>query len=124
MDREVVERRGSRRWPVGELHWTAVRLRPGREAALVNLGERGALVEGTARLRPGAHVVLQLTGPGHEPGPEASPDRRRGAHSTPISGTVVRCQVFALCGHTGVRYRGAISFDAAIDVQALSTQYG
>jgi len=117
MDREVVDRRGSRRWPAGAIRWTGVRLRPGREAALVDLCERGALVEGAARLRPGAHVVLQLVGPCHDPSHPAGPERTR-SHS--ITGIVVRCQVSALCGHSGVRYRGAISFDAAIDVQVVS----
>ncbi|MGH9315393.1 MAG: hypothetical protein ACRD1S_19600 [Vicinamibacterales bacterium] len=109
MDREVVDRRRSRRWPAGAILWTRVRLRPGREAALVNLCERGALVEGPARLHPGAAVVLQLVGP-------ACPERSRGAQSTPIPGTVIRCHVSSLDGTAGVRYRGAIRFDSAIEV--------
>jgi hypothetical protein len=76
-------------------------MRPGREANLINLCERGALVEGPARLHPGAHVVLHLIGP--------SP-------SSSIKGTIVRCHVSSICGRTGIRYRGAICFDAAIEV--------
>jgi hypothetical protein len=102
MDGEVVERRRSPRLPVEAIRWTAVRMRPGREANLINLCERGALVEGPARLHPGAAVVLHLVGP--------SP-------SGSIKGTIVRCHVSSICGRTGIRYRGAISFDAAIEVE-------
>ena len=102
MDREVIERRQSPRLPVEAIRWTAVRMRPGREANLINLCERGALVEGPARLHPGAAVVLHLVGP--------SP-------SSSIKGTIVRCHVSSICGRTGIRYRGAISFDAAIEVE-------
>lgn len=109
MDREVVERRRSTRWPVEAIRWTSVRLRPGREAALINLCERGALVEGSARLHPGAHVVLHLVGP---------------APSSSIKGTIVRCHVSSLCGRAGIRYRGAISFDTAIDVQSVPDSQG
>lgn len=97
----VTERRRSPRWPADAFRWTRVRLRPGRDAALVNLAKGGMLVEG-ARLYPGAPVVLQLIGP---------------SSATLISGTVVRCQVAALERDAGVRYRGAISFDAAIDLE-------
>lgn len=109
MDREVVERRRSTRWPVEAIRWTSVRLRPGREAALINLCERGALVEGSARLHPGAHVVLHLVGP---------------APSSSIKGTIVRCHVSSLCGRAGIRYRGAISFDTAVDVQSVPDPQG
>jgi hypothetical protein len=80
-----------------------VRLRPGRDAVLVDLCEGGALIEGTARLHPGSTVVLQLIGP------------RRSAF---LTGTVVRCQVSALDRDAGVRYKGAISFDARFDFTA------
>jgi hypothetical protein len=109
MDREVTDRRRSHRWPAGAVRWTGVRLRPGREAVLINLCDRGALVEGSARLHPGASVVLQLTGP---------------ARSTPIHGTVVRCQVWCLGGGAGVRYRGAIRFDRTIEVEIVPESRG
>jgi hypothetical protein len=102
MDREVVERRRSPRLAVDAIRWTGVRMRPGREATLINLCDRGALVEGPARLHPGAAVVLHLIGP---------------APSSSIKGTIVRCHVSSICGRTGIRYRGAISFDAAIDME-------
>ena len=86
-----------------------MRLRPGREAALINLCERGALVEGSARLHPGAHVVLHLVGP---------------APSGSIKGTIVRCHVSSICGRTGIRYRGAISFETAVDVQSVQDPHG
>jgi hypothetical protein len=81
-------------------------MRPGREAALINLCERGALVEGSARLHPGAAVVLHLIGP---------------TPSSSIRGTIVRCHVSSICGRTGIRYRGAISFDAEIDMDRAMT---
>jgi hypothetical protein len=77
-----------------------VRLRPGRDAVLVDLGAGGALIEGAARLHPGSTVVLQLVG------------SRRSAF---LTGTVLRCQVSAIDREAGVRYRGAISFDIRLE---------
>lgn len=87
-----------------------MRLRPGREAAIVDVGPNGALIEGPARLLPGAAVVLQLVGPNR---------------STRVTGRVLRCQVSALDATAGVRYRGAISFDEAVEVEhAAETEPG
>lgn len=92
----MTERRRSPRRSATELPWNAARLRPGRDVALVNLGEGGALVEAGTRLLPGARVVLQLLGP-------------EGALA--LRGRVVRCEVTALDPARGVRYRGAVSFE-------------
>jgi hypothetical protein len=100
----VNERRRSPRWPAAAFPWTRVRLRPGRDASLVNLASGGMLVEGAARLHPGSAVVLQLIGPSSSP---------------LISGKVLRCQVAALERDAAVRYAGAISFDAAIDLESV-----
>jgi hypothetical protein len=86
-----------------------VRLRPGRDAVLVDLGAGGALIEGAARLHPGSTVVLQLIGP------------RRSAF---LTGTVVRCQVSALDRDAGVRYRGAINFDVSLDFATHDSPHG
>jgi hypothetical protein len=95
------ERRRSRRWPAGALPWRGVRLRPGRDANLLNLCPDGALIEGSARLHPGAPVVLQLIG---------------ASRSALLTGIVVRCHVSAIDAQAGVRYRGAIKFDASVDI--------
>jgi hypothetical protein len=83
-------------------------LRPGRDAALVNLAKEGVLVESKARLHPGSPIVLQLIGP---------------VSATLISGRVLRWQV-AVLEPDGVRYSGAISFDAAIDLQFTTKDDG
>jgi hypothetical protein len=95
------ERRRSRRWPVDAVPWSRVRLRPGRDAALVDVCEGGMLIEGAARLHPGSTVVLQLVG---------------SRQSAFITGTVVRCHVSALERDAGVRYRGAVSFDVSLNL--------
>jgi hypothetical protein len=104
----LAERRRSPRWPAAAVLWTRVRLRPGRDAALVNLAKEGVLVESNARLHPGSPIVLQLIGP---------------ASATLISGRVLRCQVAAL-EPEAVRYSGAISFDGAIDLQFTTDSSG
>jgi hypothetical protein len=105
MDGAINERRRARRWPADAVPWSRVRLRPGRDAALVNLCQDGVLIEGSARLHPGVPVVLQLIGP---------------SRSALLTGTVVRCHVSAIDAQAGVRYRGAISFDAGLDLELAS----
>lgn len=90
------DRRRSLRWSAREARWAAARLRPGRDVALVDIGEGGALIETPARLFPGTRVVLQLVAP---------------AGAVSVRGRVVRCEVAALDPARGVRYRGAVSFD-------------
>lgn len=92
----MTDRRRSLRWPAREVQWAAARLRPGRDVALVDIGEGGALIETPARLFPGTRVVLQLVAPGG---------------AVAVRGRVVRCEVAALDPARGVRYRGAVSFD-------------
>lgn len=91
------ERRLSPRKSSAECGWlVAARLRPGRVIKLLDLSNGGALVEATARLLPGAPIVLHLVGVG-------------GAHT--IQGTVLRCYVAALDPCSGVRYRAALAFN-------------
>ncbi len=105
----MIDRRRSLRLPAREVRWSAARLRPGRDVALVDIGDGGALVETPARLFPGTRVVLQLVAPG-------------GAVS--VRGRVVRCEVAALDPAQGVRYRGAVSFDERQHVLGESVTHG
>jgi len=76
-----------------------VRLRPGREALVVNLSLGGVLVEGLTPLRPGSPVELRVTLPGWEWQGQAQ---------------VVRCQVSALPRGQKVRYRAGLQFSAPV----------
>lgn len=96
---EVIERRHDRRVAGGGPRFGAgAVLRPGQAVVVVNICCRGALVESGARLRPGAHTELQLTG---------SALRAR------VTGRIERCQVVRL---DPVTYRGVIVFDECVDV--------
>lgn len=110
------ERRVSHRRTRAECPWlTSARLRAGRDIRLLDLSTGGALIEGAARLLPGASIVLHLIGP----------DRR---HT--LRATVHRCHVSALDRVTGIRYRAALVFDHCFHfpddsgelVHALGTQ--
>jgi hypothetical protein len=80
-----------------------LRLRPGREATLVNLSRGGACVEGASRLLPGTPVEMQVAISGwHWSG----------------KGRVLRCHVSALVLENGVRYRAALQFDPPVDAVA------
>lgn len=92
----MTDRRRSTRYPLHAGRTWRVRVRPGRDAALVDIGVGGVLVEGASRLLPGSRVVLQFVVP-------------EGTLS--VRGRVVRCEVAALDPGNGVRYRGAVSFD-------------
>jgi hypothetical protein len=80
-----------------------VRLRAGRELAVIDLSNSGALVEGPTRLLPGTHVDVHLV----------TKDGR-----TLVRSRVVRAYVCYLQADM-VRYRGAIVFDRAIDTSAV-----
>jgi len=75
-----------------------IRLRTGRELAVVDVSNGGALVEG-ARLLPGTHVDVHVT----------TPDGR-----VLVRSRVVRSYVADLQSNA-VRYRGALAFDRPID---------
>lgn len=68
---------------------------------MVNVSCTGALVEGRTRLLPGARVVLQFQGPGA---------------CVQVPSKVLRCQVAALDPAEGIRYRGAVVFEQALDL--------
>lgn len=78
-------------------------LRPGCPVLIVDVSPRGALVEGSRPLRPGARVQLHLV---------------TAAGSVLISALVLRCAVWAIGagdGAEGVIYRGALLFDERCD---------
>ena len=57
----ILERRTTaRRTPAPEETLARLRLRTGRELAVVDIGDAGALVEGTTRLLPGTHVEVHV----------------------------------------------------------------
>ena len=90
-DRRLTPRHGR----VEEHGIVSAKVRPGREASLVDVSAGGALVETTHRLLPGTSVELQF---------ETSVERAT------IRGRVLRCAV-ARVRATSVCYRGAIGFD-------------
>ena len=95
-------RAARRRTPEGDEPLSQVRLRAGRELAVVDVSDGGALVEGPARLLPGTHVDVHVV----------TRDGR-----TLVRSRVVRAYVHHLDAHS-VRYRGAIAFERAIDTSA------
>lgn len=104
------ERRSSARRTSVQCPWLlAARLRPGRQVRVVDFSAGGALVEVTARLLPGATVVLHILGV-------------NGPHT--VRATVLRCCVAALDRATGVRYRAALAFEESFEVPPPDTGQG
>jgi len=87
----------------------SARVRPGRDVSLLDLGDDGALVEGTTRLMPGSRVVLQL---------------QTCERSVAVAGQVVRCEVASLDRDRGIRYRGALRFDEPLSCTEGETRCG
>jgi hypothetical protein len=94
-----VERRGDARFPAGDVEARAT-LRPGCVVAVVDWSAGGALVEGARPLRPGARVHLQVV------------VQRR---TLALAAHVLRCAVWSLSPHGGIRYRGALQFEERCD---------
>jgi hypothetical protein len=95
----LAERRHERRVAGGGPHFSAnAVLRPGKPVTLLNISGRSALVQSIARLRPGAHTELQLSGAG-----------ARAA----VKGRIERCYVAHL---DPVRYHGVVVFDERLEV--------
>jgi hypothetical protein len=95
----VAERRREPRVAGGGYRFNpAAVLRPGLEVVLINISRRGALVESSARLRPGARAGLLLSGT----------DARAS-----VEGRIGRCHV---AGLDPLRYRGVIVFDKDLDI--------
>lgn len=89
------DRRQSRRLAADAHGITAVRIRPGHGATILDASAAGALLETSHRLLPGTPVELHM-----ETGTERFCVRAR----------VVRC-VVAQVRAAAVRYRGAVAFD-------------
>jgi len=98
-----MERRASaRRIPSEDETLARVRLRTGRELAVVDISDGGALVDGTARLLPGTHVEVHVV-------------TREGR--TLVRSRITRASVFAVAADT-LRYRAALAFDARVNTAA------
>ena len=96
----IVERRtAARRTPAPDETLARLRLRAGRELAVVEIGDAGALVEGTARLLPGTHVEVHVV-------------TREGR--TLVRSRVTRAWVFAVAADI-LQYRAALVFDARVN---------
>jgi hypothetical protein len=94
------ERRSDvRRRTIGEHGIERARVRPGREAAVLNVSTGGILIETLHRLLPGTTIDLQLT----------LVDR-----CTSVRGRVLRSTVACL-RHSRVLYRGAIAFERPLE---------
>ncbi len=101
MPTESDDRRRSARWVPGPTDaLSRVRLRAGRELAVVNVSAGGALVEGTTRLLPGTHVEVHVTG---------------AQGRVLVRARVVRCAVWTVTADV-VTYRGALAFSAPVDL--------
>lgn len=98
-----MDRRASvRRIPSPDETLTRVRLRTGRELAVVDIADGGVLVEGTARLLPGTHVEVHVV-------------TREGR--TLVRSRITRASVHAIAADT-LRYRAALAFDTRVNTTA------
>ena len=96
----TAERRTApRRTPDPEETLARMRLRTGRELAVVEISDAGALLEGTARLLPGTHVEVHIV-------------TREGRRL--VRSRVMRAWVFAVAADT-LRYRAALAFDTRMN---------
>jgi hypothetical protein len=94
-------RRAVRRVPQPTETLSRMRLRTGRELAVVDISPAGALVEGATRLLPGTHVDVHVV-------------TRHGR--VLVRTRVVRSSVWQLQADA-VSYRTALAFDAAVDTE-------
>ena len=91
------DRRAWGRWNGADCAWiVGARLRHGFDVLVIDLCPEGALVEGTARLLPGASVELHLAA---------------AEWTWAACARVLRCYVSAVIPERGVRYRAALQFD-------------
>jgi hypothetical protein len=96
MTERTTERRcASRRWRIEEHGIVTARIRPGHDAAVVDVSEHGVLIETPHRLLPGASVELMM---------ETSTNKAA------VRGRVLR-SVVSCVRASSVSYRGAIGFE-------------
>jgi hypothetical protein len=93
-------RRTNRRIPACTEALSRIRLRAGRELAVINVSPWGALVEGATRLLPGTNVDVHVT---------AAQGR------VLVRARVIRCTVWRV-GADVIVYRGALAFPAPVDL--------
>jgi hypothetical protein len=93
-------RRAVRRTPGADEMLSRLRLRAGRELAVIDVSCRGALVEGEVRLLPGTHTDVHVLTAGGR---------------VLVRSRVVRAYVAELWGNRIV-YRGALAFEHPIDL--------
>lgn len=96
---ETERRRVARRVPQPDETVSRVRLRTGRELAVVNISHAGVLVEGVTRLLPGTHVEVHVV-------------TRHGrvlVRTRVMRSSVSRLQADIVC------YRTALAFDTDLD---------
>jgi hypothetical protein len=100
----IAERRAAcRRTPNADEPLSRLRLRVGRDLAVIDLSDRGALVEGAARLLPGTHCdVHVVTGEGRQL----------------VRTRIVRAYVCHVEAES-LRYRAALAFERAIDTSPV-----
>jgi hypothetical protein len=96
---ETERRRYPRVVPTDGRAPAVARLRPGREALVVNLSRGGACVDAASPLRPGHPVDIRLTLSDWHWHGEAQ---------------VLRCQVSALPREQKVRYRAGLAFSTPV----------
>jgi hypothetical protein len=105
---QIERRRSRRRWLLDEHGITAVRVRPGCDAALVDVSSGGALVETTHRLMPGTSIEVQL---------------HVRSRRVLVRGRVLRSEVSRL-GLGGPMYRAALNFDRTLPWLTAGTPPG
>ena len=92
-------RTAARRMPAADEPLCCARLRAGRELAIVDVSDTGALVESTARLLPGTHVEVHVV-------------TREGR--TLVRSRVTRAWVHVVTADT-LHYRAALAFERRVN---------
>jgi hypothetical protein len=109
--RPVTDRRlAERSTAVADLGIRQAKVRPGHEAAVLDISSHGALIETALRLMPGRQIELQI---------------ERGGQIMSVRGRVMRSQVAGV-QPSRVWYRGAIGFEqplAWLVAQAAHDEY-
>jgi hypothetical protein len=88
--------------PLGDEPLSRLRLRTGRELAVVDVSDSGALVEGSVRLLPGTHLDVHVM-------------TRNGRLL--VRSRVARCYIARLKADV-VCYHGALAFERPVDTAA------
>jgi hypothetical protein len=103
-------RRARRRRTIHDHGIVSARVRPGRDASLLDVSAGGALVETTYRLLPGSPIELHVA---------------TGEHRTSMRGGVLRSAVVSVRA-AGMCYRSAIRFDRLLSwfVEGDTDGYG